>query len=395
MTAKEKFTKLISKTEELVNQPHYQKPAEIKEKLSMYLGLGNRDLNTIFTFLTSYSLIEYIRERQIMAAYSTIISMPIFDIEVAISVSGYDNQSSFGKKFKERFGLTPKEAFNEKDFSRIAEQITWDIVSNGVKLLDDQRIIKESKGKTKFGIPSKDYKLIQEATDLQALFEFDDLQSNIAFNISKEWRVPLRKAYDFVDDYSVYLDYIPKAKTTSEDKLSIIFDNSDVIARFYFNVTNEIGTVINLIGELKQLGYNPNKIDIKLMQYFVDQNLFGLKTFLELAQFYIENEGNLEYGDGFLNFLNRVFDGVPLEDALYEEEFFDEPLVLNSNYCEEEYNESFEKWAEEETDYRKDDRITDDYDEDSAYYDDGVDNSNNGIYFSDEYMDKLFDDENE
>jgi ATP-dependent helicase/nuclease subunit B len=37
------------------------------------------------------------------------------NVENAIEISGLDNQSSFGKKFKEVFGMTPQEAFAKKD----------------------------------------------------------------------------------------------------------------------------------------------------------------------------------------------------------------------------------------------------------------------------------------
>ena len=106
-----------------------------------------------------------------MVANKTIISMPIFGFEVAVSVSGLDNQSPIGKQFE--------------DSSKLAEQITWDMISNGNNLLDAE--IKNRKlSQKKFGLSKEEYQRIQQAYDLQKLFELDDNQSEVAFNIAKQ-----------------------------------------------------------------------------------------------------------------------------------------------------------------------------------------------------------------
>ena len=261
MKVKEKFEKLISEIEDLANRHEYLKPKNIGYKVASSSGIVFRDLNSIFTYLTGVSLNDYIKERQIMAAYTTIVSMPIFDIEVAISVSGYDNQSSLGKKFKERFGITPTEAFREKDFSRISEQITWDMISNGVNLFDNKIKASKPDQKERFGIPAKEYLLITEAANLQVLYEFDDTQSNIAYIIAKDYKVSLRQAFDFVDDYCVYLDYISGQSNANEEEMTEVFNASKEIAFIFFNVINEIGTAVNLVGEIKALGHNPLEFD--------------------------------------------------------------------------------------------------------------------------------------
>lgn len=391
MTAKEKFTNLISKIEEMANKQDYLKPRDIGEKMAILMGVGYRDLNTVFTYLTEISLLDYIRERQIMAVYTTIISMPIFDIEVAISVSGYDNQSSFGKKFKERFGITPKEAFNEKDFSRIAEQITWDMISNGVNLLDEKAVISEPKENFKFGLPASEYKLIQEAADLQALYEFDDTQSNVAFKISKEYNVPLKKAYDFVDDYCVFLGYNESNTNKSYEDLLLIFDNSKDLTQIYFNVISEIGNAVDLVSEIKTLGYNPLDFDYDFLKDYYKQRDYDLPEFIKICE---DNEVEiLDSGVVMLNPTQFVDECLELDEACEKAGIdYNSPLFFEP--------EPFSDWINEETDYANSERFEDDYDEDSYYYEDESDKvtakdfDSNSI-FLDDSIDRLFSDNDE
>ena len=198
MSVKERFNKMMAELERLANAPENLKPRDIAISISRMTGIGYRDLNTVFSYLADTSLLDYIRERQIMAAYKTIISIPMFDVQMAISVSGFDNQSSFGKKFKEVFGLTPKEAHQKKDESLLAEQLTWDVVSNGINLFDKKTVC-APKPKTRFGIDEKQYKVLQEALDLEALYEFDEQRSEVAFSIFRNDHVPMKSAFDFVD----------------------------------------------------------------------------------------------------------------------------------------------------------------------------------------------------
>lgn len=120
----ERFNSMINMIENAVFSEKSLKATEIKMETAQYCGLSLRDLNTVFTYLTDSSLLEYIKGRQIMAAYSVIISMKQFDIEKAIDISGYDNQSSFGKRFKEVFGMSPKSAFRKKDKTKLVGPLT-------------------------------------------------------------------------------------------------------------------------------------------------------------------------------------------------------------------------------------------------------------------------------
>ena len=74
MNAQERFECYISEIEKMAEKSECLKPNKIAEKLIASHGIGIRDINAVFTFLTESSLINYIKERQMMAAYKAIIS---------------------------------------------------------------------------------------------------------------------------------------------------------------------------------------------------------------------------------------------------------------------------------------------------------------------------------
>ena len=370
MNVKERFNKLLSDIEIMAHLPEDLKPRDIGSKMSANSGIGYRDLNTIFTYITGISLLDYIRERQIMAAYEVIISMPVFDVEVAISVSGLDNQSSFGKKFKERFGLTPKEAFKKKDESLLEEQLVWDIISDGNNLLEDEQPLITPQT-VKFGISKEQYQLYQQASDLQALYEFDDNQSEIAYRLSQTYSVPLKKTFDFVDDYCSYIDYDVLRKTVSFEQLLILIAAAEDVFYVYCNVVSEIGSAIDIVGGIKAVGFNPLDYTAEFLLCYCDHYDMGFEKFKKLADKFIEEHGDLT---GFDYFLQMLSYGYSLEDALLADEDEDIQKMIDAPDTPDDdsfYDDPIQKWIDQETDYANMDRFDDNYDEDSAYYDEG------------------------
>lgn len=99
VTAKSNFNTMMNEIDNMILCRESLSSTDIKASIALNSGLSNRDLNTIFTYLTGRSLKDYITERQMMAAYKDIIEMREFNIDAAIILTGYDNQSSFTKKF--------------------------------------------------------------------------------------------------------------------------------------------------------------------------------------------------------------------------------------------------------------------------------------------------------
>ena len=127
MNAKEKIEKIIFDIEELATNDCI-KASEISEIVAANLFMGYRELNDVFKFFTDRSLNEYIKERKMMAAYELLIEQDDFNINQCIDISGLDNQSSFGKKFKEVFGVSPYDAFTAKDQTRCLPPLSWNSI---------------------------------------------------------------------------------------------------------------------------------------------------------------------------------------------------------------------------------------------------------------------------
>ena len=288
-----------------------------------------------------------------MAAHKTIISMPIFGFEVAVSVSGLDDQSPIGKQFE--------------DSSKLAEQITWDMISNGNNLLDAETI-KQKHSKKKFGLSKEEYQRIQQAYDLQKLFELDDNQSEVAFNIAKQEVADMKKVFAFVADYCVFLDYDLTRQEISYDTLLCIFNASPELRFVYLYVIDEIGTAIDLVGEIKVAGYDPLSFSPDFLKLYVKEDSMDFKELVDLAEKYQSIHGELD--SYFPEFLLMYKCGLISDNTICEEDCMesDEDESFAYHMFEDDYDDPMLRWINEETNYANSDRFDDDYDEDSAYY---------------------------
>lgn len=204
MQAKEKYNNIIYKIEELVSNAEYMRDREISNKAfeAANWGINDRDKNTIFIFLMGRSVLDYITERRMMASYQYIISSEKPVYEKAISLSGVQNQPSFNKKFKKQFGITPRQAFVEKDESRIEPIKNWDFISQErqqllVELDKNENALREKK----FGISKEMYIRAQQAESLQSFYKLNDLEAEFAFNLSENQPVTIEESFEYVYNY--------------------------------------------------------------------------------------------------------------------------------------------------------------------------------------------------
>ena len=166
MQAKEKFNNIVYKIEELVWEAEYMKAYEISEE-AFAAGecyIDDRSKNTLFLFLVGSTVIDYINERRMMAAYKHLITMKKKNFKKVIDLSGVQEHSSFVRKFSKQFGMSPTQAFDKKDESRIFPIKDWDQISQEgksifVKLEEDENILREKR----FGISKEMYIRAQRA----------------------------------------------------------------------------------------------------------------------------------------------------------------------------------------------------------------------------------------
>ena len=204
MQAKEKFNNIVYKIEELVWEAEYMKAYEISEE-AFAAGecyIDDRSKNTLFLFLVGSTVIDYINERRMMAAYKHLITMKKKNFKKVIDLSGVQEHSSFVRKFRKQFGMSPTQAFDKKDESRIFPIKDWDQISQEgksifVKLEEDENILREKR----FGISKEMYIRAQRAENLQSFYKLNDLESEFAFGLSDSHSVSLDDAFEYVYNY--------------------------------------------------------------------------------------------------------------------------------------------------------------------------------------------------
>lgn len=330
MNVKEKFEKIIFDIEDLV-QNDLKKASDISEQIATNMLMDYRELNDVFKFFADRSLNEYIKERKMMAAYMFILTRDEMNIDQAIEISGLDNQSSFGKKFKEVFGITPQEAFAQKDQSKLLSPLSWESIqfieseTNGTPPSDYDST-------NYYGVTSEQYNKIIQAKEYQALYDFNDNQSLTAFQIAEMENVSLKEAYAFVEDYLRYQEYISTKYDENKALKFLLSLSSKKIKKIYFSsVAESISEVMNIIETAKENNYSLTKKRIEYLSVYCkdpysdfDEFLYHVKKFEELNGDDFEEYWEMIYVWGFSpedavkGFNDSLDECMAVGDYLYE-----------------------------------------------------------------------------
>lgn len=214
MTGSEKIDRVTALIESEIKKD--KSASEIADNVAREIGNSTRDLSTIFSFMTGKTLIDYIKERKLNASYEHIIDSERFDAKTAVTLSGLGDQSALIKKFNNAYGMTPKEAHAKKDRSLVKARMKWNDFSH----VEIQEITSEENdtviaNNTVFGLARTKYEEVKEAIELQELYGFDELQSEIAYYIYQTYDFPLKETFRFVDEY----DYDTRSSKLSDDNI--------------------------------------------------------------------------------------------------------------------------------------------------------------------------------
>lgn len=299
MNAQERFEQYIDEIEDMSEKSECFKSSSIACEIATSHGIGIRDLNAAFTFLTESSLINYIKERQMMAAYKAIISADKFDVEIGISITGYSDQSAFGKKFKERFGLTPKEAFEKKDFSKYIEKLTWNALAKDFDLFE-HTTVEVKPVKMKFGISEEQYRLVNRAADLQVLYDLDDYQSEKAFELAQMLDLDIKETFEFFGEYcSCFI--LDNELSFSES--SFLMD----VVNIYFNVVPNVYTAWKLIDIIKNFDYRVSEFSPAFLKMYLQHSNLPLRKIVDWAKKNGSNICTSEYiEDGIQEYIDEI-----------------------------------------------------------------------------------------
>ena len=321
MNAKEKYNDLIRFIEYEVTKENPKGIKRISEAVYLKYGYNLRELNSIFNFLTDKTLLQYIRERKLVATYTFLRKCDDwkFGLQMALLISDSNDQSALNNKFKELFGKTTKEIFNDKNDCDVPLPLFWDDIQN-VKFVLKNEVSKNNINKMKFGLSIMEYNRLLEASEMQNIYELDDKSSEIAYYISTKMCIPVKLAFDFV--YECGCCDI----TTNYDLNALL--SVDKLYVYVVMCNGNLG--LNYISEFLKIAYN-YKFDIRSLtidpddmpeiEYVYEKNTpYTVFELLLLADKYNKEKQKHKLYVDFEEFVFNVSFGMDYKDAILSDE---------------------------------------------------------------------------
>lgn len=300
MNGKDRYNGIISMIERDIAAGALVTPAEIAGSASKESGTAMRDLGSIFTFLTGTSLISYIKERQLMHAFQSILEGEVYNWEKAFLYTAYSDQSAFTKAFKRCLGITPSEAFEQKRRDLLRPPLTWDLLTadqGGTGSAKEEDEVTQTKI---FGLEAEHFQKVLEALDYQKVFGFTQTQAEAAFELYERFESQIRMelAFDFVDLFSSYIVGHDPLGTSllNTEAFKLALRQSDHRFVFWFMEGLSIETIMNLEREFEAAGLKLTEMDPKLFACFMRSEL-DLPTFMRYAALADEHRDEItDYG---------------------------------------------------------------------------------------------------
>lgn len=319
MKAKERFEKIIQMIEAEARNPHID-TKELAEKVAVQNGIASRDLNTIFNFLTDIHIRTYIKERKMMAAYAYLIKWDSWSKmrkSEAIAISGKGTDSFFNHAFKKTFGVTPTEAFRDKDETRIVPPLSWDDISCETEYpLTAEEEVEQMKDMNVFGIPKEQYERALEATELAEFYGFEQQESNVAFDLATMLELPLKATFRFVSELLEFGEELDEETGLSHDEENFLADAHDPLLQFLFFKCNL--HVCAAYETIDRLGLRPEDIMAKdPVTLHIYANTPDVRfAFLENAMAYYYSRADEDYDEDNLNsYIDMICSDIPKETA--------------------------------------------------------------------------------
>jgi len=380
VSAKDRYNSIIQEIEDLATT-QYLRPAEIAGIAAAKHGMVYRDMATVLNFMIESELIKYIRSRQYNAAYRHIITSKTFDINGALMIANVADQSRLTKVFRKHFGVTPKQAFELKDASKLLPLKCWDEISCATEVAEAvEPEVPETE--TVFGVDAATYERITQINDLQAAYSLNRNYSTLAVYLSVTLGLDFGTAFGYVEGFKAERDFLLEDDERDEDSISEIMTDTWLwnnatdpdILYCYTQCGLSVSSALWVVQELRELGYGPiRELSPLFLRSFNDG--WGLHSHYlkEACEYYEEHTDDCYCDKDFEFFLDQLRMGRPIEIAfdemVFEKEFEDSLEVIPSmDLPDHEADEMFEKWASRETKYRGS-RFDEDFDPDNPYDD--------------------------
>ena len=308
MNAKEKYDSVINMIEEQVSEAESLKQIDIATSVTKNIDIALRDLASVFLFFTDSSLISYIRDRQLMAAYENIINSEELRISDAISFTGYSDQPTFTKAFRKLFDMTPKEAWTLKDDSIIQPPLFWDNISASENKRDkaeedDMKIVEI------FGMKPEKFAALTEALTLKSIYSFNQQQCEMAIDLARRFKTPLKEAFSFVEDFYINsLEVIINMAAIGNKPGDLYFIDKSFVLCSQLHLS--IDQSLILINDFKNVGQDVLKIKPWILDLYLEygRDYIGIHRYWELITYIGGNSDQYKPSDADISDLIMVID---------------------------------------------------------------------------------------
>lgn len=334
MNAKSRYDDLILKIEARA-QDRDAKVSTIMSFIASTSAFTVVDIDSILRFMTGDTLKQYIKTRKLMAAYRFLVNTDVQKvtsakaISIAIDIAGYDNQSSFTKRFSGFFHLSPKEAFLKKDYSLLTPPLTWDAISCDTdfsKTNGDE--VSQMESTIKFGIPKEQYDKAIEAHELEILYGLPTVFSQIAFDLAEQQGVSLNDAFAFADslhdfggDFSkegLEPEIAEMYSDNPEENIKAAANNPYIQFMFF-----QCGLSVSSAHELSQFRIPMSEkeimeMDPRMLYEFAYAEHMEFFFFKSAYEYYAEQTNDDHSSEDFDEYIDLLYRGIPKEVALEE-----------------------------------------------------------------------------
>lgn len=181
-------------------------------KLANIVGISANSLQRIFAFMSGISISEYIKKRRLSKAFEEIKTTDIKIIDVA-SKYNYNSNISFGRAFKNAFGITPIECresnISYKQFPIITfrKEEQYQPLNYEIKYLEEKEIY---------------YYKTETNKDIDLSYKIRELYNYLKENgIHQKLKKEEQYAISFYENGINHYAVGSKTKYTSQDKIKI------------------------------------------------------------------------------------------------------------------------------------------------------------------------------
>jgi len=364
MDARSTYDRIIAEIEEKANDRNIEK-SKILYSVARTNGISEVDLNIILRFMTGKTAINYISSRKMMAAYRIIIESKNRKNSAAVDISGLGADSSFDKKFRAIFNMTPSEAFRKKDRSLLESAPTWEILSGNTlrsfaeqtedeakmqhvphtreTFLEEVRVsmknpdmrelilgivnranmpgLEAGQGAahTVFGIPEAKYKIIKRILDLQGVYDLPEMYGELVYELSEKYGYSLedgfRYAASLYDYGGNYMDTDePAADQDPENELRAdAFDR--YLLHMFFKHGISVSAAMELVDRLPLCRKKIIEEDPDLLRAYCLCGDIDYNYFKRAYEYYERNKTDKHSAEDFCHYLDRLHTGIPFEVA--------------------------------------------------------------------------------